>query len=933
MTAALVGRGAEASLLETVIAELPNASAAVLVRGEAGVGKTSLVQQVLQERRESGLRILRGACAPMSGAVAYGGLAAALGRSFGKGGETMVFPSAAAGRAQTIEELSNALDDGPPLGTVLLVEDVHWADWSTLDFLTYSTRNLPERRLLVLLTWRDEVTDPQRTAWLAEQLRNPSITDLALRRLTLEETRLQLAGLRPDLTQDEADAVFRRSAGNPYLTAELASTYPAASISLRQILSARLQAVSPAARMVVAATSTLPRALSDDDLLAAADGDIDAVRDACDSGLVIRDPTGGATAKHPVLAEVAYEQLLSEQRRRLHAKLAEHLETGLLVGAGAAAVAEVAEQYHRAEDPDATLTWSVKAARAAESRFALAEAGHWYAVASSVRPSSVTTRSDVPTRLVLAEAAASLLGGAGQPDKAREVLDQALADVPEQSVAGDDVVPALLTRSWLGVVVGDTGSALKDAERAEQLISPDDGLIRGKVLCARAMALVTASRLDEAAAPARAAFDLADRGSDERTTCRAAMILSAIDSGRERFDEALGHLNAALSIARRIAQPEEIALAGVNLTDLYWRLGDCDRAVEVVELIRPELRRLTLGRHWLEDLMEGNLIDALFDAGRWDEALTLGRDQAEWSGLGMIENVLAQVHVARGDLQTALELQQRSLRLSSGDQPMFQVGFANVQVPLHLLEGRPREALAVALSTAEQVASRLNDPICAPLLLAGLEAAVAVEALEEFERLVALLGHAVSTVTAAAVTATVEAERSRLHRSPDAALWLRAAREWSRLSRPYPEARARLRAAEAFLAQRDRSGTRSRATGELKAARRTAELLGARPLLAEIDELARIARLDLADSPGPGARRSQHPGHGLPALTDRERQVLALLTEGRTNREIGEALYMSPKTASVHVTHLLEKLGVQTRVQAAAMAVRLGLDDQQTESR
>jgi DNA-binding NarL/FixJ family response regulator len=66
-------------------------------------------------------------------------------------------------------------------------------------------------------------------------------------------------------------------------------------------------------------------------------------------------------------------------------------------------------------------------------------------------------------------------------------------------------------------------------------------------------------------------------------------------------------------------------------------------------------------------------------------------------------------------------------------------------------------------------------------------------------------------------------------------------------------------------------------------------------------------------------------------LTDRERQVLALLTEGSTNREIGEALYMSPKTASVHVTHLLEKLGVRTRVQAAALAVRLGLDDRPTE--
>ena len=929
MTTALVGRGVEASQLEGVIAELPNASAAVLVRGEAGVGKTSLVHQVLRGRHDSGLRILRGACAPLSGAVAYGGLMAALGGSFGNGVE-QVFPSVAAGRAQAVEELSSALADGPPAGTVLLVEDVHWADWSTLDFLAYSTRNLPVRRLLILLTWRDEVTDSQRTAWLAEQLRNPAVTDLALRRLTLEETKLQLAGLRPHLTPDEADAVFRRSAGNPYLTAELASTYPAASISLRQVLSARLQAVSPAARMVVAATATLPRALNDDDLLAAADGDLDAVRDACDSGLVVRDPTSGATAKHPVLAEVAYEQLLSQQRRRLHARLARQLETGLQVNADAAAVAEVAEQYHRAGDPDATLTWSVKAARAAESRFALAEAGHWYAAASSVRSSSVTTRSDLPSRLVLAEAAASLLGGAGQLDQAREVLDRALADVPDQSVADGDVVPALLTRSWLGVAVGDTASALKDVERAEQLISPEDGLIHGRALCARAMALVTASRYQDAATPARAAFDLADHEADERTKCRAAMILSAIASGTERFDEALGHLNTALSIARRIAQPEELALVGVNLTDLYWRLGACDRAVGVVELIRPELRRLSLGRHWLEDLMETNVVDAFFDAGRWDDALTWVQDSAELSGLGLLENGLAQVHVARGNLQTAVDLQQRSLGLSARDQPMFQIAFAEPQVPLHLLEGRPREALTVALSTAEQVADRIEDPVCGTLLLESLPAAVAAEAPEEFERLVALLGGLVGTVTSAAVSVTVEAERSRLHHSSNAALWLRAAREWARVGRPYLEARAHLRAAEAILAQRGQSGARGRATGELEAARRIAEMLGARPLLAEIDGLAKLARINLGDSPG---RDADHVGPELPALTNRERQVLLLLTEGKTNREIGAALYMSPKTASVHVTHLLEKLGVQTRVQAAATAVRLGLDDRDPRQR
>jgi DNA-binding CsgD family transcriptional regulator len=136
-----------------------------------------------------------------------------------------------------------------------------------------------------------------------------------------------------------------------------------------------------------------------------------------------------------------------------------------------------------------------------------------------------------------------------------------------------------------------------------------------------------------------------------------------------------------------------------------------------------------------------------------------------------------------------------------------------------------------------------------------------------------------------------------------------------------------------MLARRDLAGARSRATGELEAARRTAEALGARPLLDEIHGFAKIARLHLDESPTPGVSPDRRSVNELPSLTDRERQVLALLTEGKTNREIGEALYMSPKTASVHVTHLLEKLGVRTRVQAAAVAVRLGLDHSHTEPR
>ena len=170
----------------------------------------------------------------------------------------------------------------------------------------------------------------------------------------------------------------------------------------------------------------------------------------------------------------------------------------------------------------------------------------------------------------------------------------------------------------------------------------------------------------------------------------------------------------------------------------------------------------------------------------------------------------------------------------------------------------------------------------------------------------------------------VAGERSRLLGVSDPAAWLDAAREWKRLGRPYPEAKARLRAAEAILGQRGHAGARPRAVGELRAAQQTAEALGAAPLLDEIRGLAKTARIRL-DDPSPQQPAEVQPPTQQEPLTDRERQVLVLLTEGKTNREIAAVLYMSPKTASVHVTHILQKLGVQSRVQAAAEAVRLGL--------
>jgi DNA-binding NarL/FixJ family response regulator len=137
-------------------------------------------------------------------------------------------------------------------------------------------------------------------------------------------------------------------------------------------------------------------------------------------------------------------------------------------------------------------------------------------------------------------------------------------------------------------------------------------------------------------------------------------------------------------------------------------------------------------------------------------------------------------------------------------------------------------------------------------------------------------------------------------------------------SRPVEAAYARLREAEACLATR---GSRTVATDALRRAHAVATRVGATPLATEVAMLARLARIELEPgAPEPGA----HPALAGLGLTDREAEVLRLVAGGWSNQQIADALFIARKTASVHVSNILGKLGVDSRVEAAAIAHRLG---------
>jgi DNA-binding CsgD family transcriptional regulator len=308
-------------------------------------------------------------------------------------------------------------------------------------------------------------------------------------------------------------------------------------------------------------------------------------------------------------------------------------------------------------------------------------------------------------------------------------------------------------------------------------------------------------------------------------------------------------------------------------------------------------------------------------------ALPLARAALEL-GLGDLDAAEARLHTARKLFRDGAVEPQRSGPLFAG------------LVELALLRGDLEEAGELVTEAVPLVET--EPRYAAPLYALGLRAAAEHAALPGgrehggptsadgtatplFER----LGEAAADPSAAAIPelaawrATGLGERTRHAGQPDPAAWAAAVAAWERLDQPYRVAYACFRQAEALMAG---SGDRDAAAAVLRRAAGVTGRLGARPLDAEVRALARRGRLDLA----PRAAAAPAAGAPTPAeqlgLTPREAEVLALVAAGRSNSQIAEALFISPKTASVHVSNILAKLDVHTRVEAAAIAHRLGLD-------
>jgi DNA-binding CsgD family transcriptional regulator len=981
-----VGRVEELQTLEAAQKRATDADpAVVLVGGEAGVGKTRLVAE-LTSRCANGVRVLIGGCVPVGGdGLPFAPIMEALrplpeklsadtvrelagpswrelARLLPALGEPEAGPAGQVAQARLFELLFGLLarlSEQSPV--VLVVEDLHWADQSTRDLLAFLVRNLRHERILAVFSYRsDEPRIDQLGPWLAELDRGGPVQRLELARLDRAETVAQLIGILGAVpATDLVDELFGRSEGNPFFTEELLAAVQAGTgglpPTLRDLLGGRVQLLPDQAQQVLAVAAVAGRRVPHRLLATVVDLDDRELAEAlrgvvAHQLLVIRPGEDGYEFRHALLREAVEADLLPGDRARLHAEYARALtyQPELADAAPAVAAAELAVHWDAAGEPAQALPARIDAGLAAERTHAFAEAARhfqralvlWDRVPDRARPAGLD-RVD----LLAYTAEATAFAGAAQP--AAELLKEAVGRVDPAA----EPIRAAVLLARLGDhhrAAGDEVGTLAAFEHAERLLTgTPPSAERARVLAAHAYALGFPLRPEEALARSEEAVACAKAVGARLEEAKALRVLAVDLAALGQPDRAINIALQARAIAEDLDDAETVIGTYLAVTFVLKLVGRERDVLEEAQQGYQRARELGLERA-TGSFVANTLANSLLDTGRWTECERLTRELLtgdRWGAFNL-HNALGRLLSRRGEFAAAREQLNLALRLSP---PFFSdrawLGLAE----LALWEGRRDEAAAAVAQGLRWCTERDPDgtlpDVSSPWysLALRLEADRAEQAAarhapgevpEAWQRATPVLAAMDRLATARAPQAryppvaaqlqAAQAERSRLEGRSDPERWQAAAAAWERLEHPYDAAYARFRQAEALLAQR---GSRLQAEQVLRSAHLTAVTLGAGPLQREIELLAQRGRLNLQEQTDTAAAAEAPPSPAASlGLTRREAEVLALVAAGRTNRQIGQALFITPKTASLHVSRILAKLGVAGRGEAAAVAHRLGLD-------
>lgn len=984
---AFVGRVEELSLLDDALdASAEGRSATVLIGGDAGIGKTRLLEELGERARARGAHVATGMCVPADGGLPYApvvGILRDIARQVDEPAASVLGPLAAGSspgtpgpgsrvdvystmpsmademaRTRLFESVLVAIVDlARTAPVVLVVEDLHWADSGSAELLDFLTRNLADAPVLLIGTYRSEELgrDHPLRPWLHELGRHPRVTSLALAGLDREEMAELIGGIvgqQPDWAL--LDAVLARSEGNPFFAEELTAARHSPSLSpeLQGVIMTRVDGLSGDARLLLQIVATAG-ATADHDLLIrlglleplALDK---ALAEAVDRQVLVVEPHGTAYRfRHALLREAVEASLLPGERSRLHRSLAAALtpDAERRPDPSGQRAAELALHWWAAGEWAEAFSWSLAAADAAVAVLAFPEAfvhlDHALAALDRLPEAEVPATAD---RLALLERASDLAyhGGEGQRSVDLALAATDLVDAEADPATAARFLTLLGRNAW---AVGDSAAAFDGYRRAAALIPADPPSRElARVLAEDARGLMLMSRHREAEQRCHEAIAVAQVIGARAEQGHAINTLGCCRSSLGHAEEGITLMREALAIAEELASPEDLNRAYGNLGSL---LVDCGRLEEGAALVFDSA---AVGEElWGARLngAAGNSTDALVRLGRFDEADALlaqiGSHGQGYCTPGPYLLPTAML-IRRGRFDEAAGL------LATADELTTDLGDVQERGSFHMLsaelaleEHRPGDAVD-HVEQALALAAATDDEVFAPEMCAlgvrGLadelaEARVhgrrsdpdklrlrATGLVQEAERLVA---------------AAAERGGSRPPRATAFVALCRAERSrldepdadlWAEAGRRWdlagePYPTAYCRWREAAALLEGRCG-RSRAADLLEQAWRASVDMRTDPLTQQIEGLAQRARITL---------RGPDPGETSPAsvvaddlgLTPREVEVLGHLAAGETDREIADSLFISKKTVSVHVSNVLRKLDVANRVEAGRIGQAHGL--------